>query len=166
MGSLQLGLPHPVDAETEEQFLKILKRKMTGAVSTLVDAVRAIEERYGPSAVEAIREQRLRVRVERAAQGGAEAADNSLRAFCAALEEGCRGSHEWQKIEDTDDRQAYRFTRCMWAEIFCSLDAEEIGFWLCEADGPVAAAFNPRIRFRRTRTLMEGDDYCDHVFYT
>jgi len=160
-----MGSLHPVDAETERQFLEVLKRKVTSAVSVLVDAVRTIEELYGLEAVEAIREGRLRRGVERAAEAGAEAADNSLRAFCSALEEACRGSHEWEKIQDTDDQQAYRFTRCMWAEIFRALDAGDIGIWFCEADGPVAAAFNPRIRFRRTKTLMEGDDCCDHVYF-
>jgi len=46
-----------------------------------------------------------------------------------------------------------------------SLGAEDIGVWICEADGPIAAAFNPRIRFQRTKTLMEGNDCCDHVYY-
>ena len=46
-----------------------------------------------------------------------------------------------------------------------SLGAEDIGVWICAADGPIAAAFNPRIRFQRTQTLMEGNDCCDHVYY-
>jgi hypothetical protein len=24
--------------------------------------------------------------------------------------------------------------------------------------------YNPRIAFKRTKTLMEGDDYCDHFY--
>ena len=51
----------------------------------------------------------------------------------------------------------------MWADIFRSLGAEDIGLWICEGDGPAAAAFNPAIRLKRTKTLMEGDDCCDHV---
>ena len=90
--------------------------------------------------------------------------DNSLRAYCQALEAGCRSSHEWEK-EDTETRQAYRFTRCLWAEVYRELDAADIGFWICEGDGPAAAAFNPAIRLSRTKTLMEGDDCCDHVYY-
>ena len=166
MGSLQGALPHPVDAEVEQKFVEILKRKMAGGVSLYVGAVRALEEAYGPEARERVREYQRRRSLEGNAKRGAEATDNSLRAFCTALEEGCRGSHEWEKIEDSDTRQAYRFTRCMWAEIFRSLGAEDIGIWICEGDGPAAAAFNPAIRFQRTKTLMEGDDCCDHVYYT
>ena len=165
MGSLQQALPHPVETETEHTFLEILGRKMAGAVSMYVDAVRTIQAVYGPEAADAIRNHRMRKAVERASARGAQAAASGLRTFCTALEEACRGSHEWEKLEDSDVRQVYRFTRCMWAEIFGSLNAEDIGFWICEGDGPVAAASNPRICFRRTKTLMEGDECCDHVYY-
>jgi hypothetical protein len=89
----------------------------------------------------------------------------TLQAYCSALEAGCAGSQEWLKLEDTDTRQAYRFARCMWAEVFAELDALDIGFWLCEGDAPMTSAFNPAIGFQRTKTLMEGDDCCDHIFY-
>ena len=166
MGSLQQALPHPVEEETEAKFLEILKRKMTGPVSMYVDAVRALEKACGPQAREAIRDYHRCKSVQANAERGSQTVDNSVRAFCTALEQACRGSHEWIKLEDTNTRQAYRFTRCMWAEIFRSLDAQDIGLWICEGDGPAAAAFNPEIRFQRTKTLMEGDDCCDHVYYT
>ena len=165
MTSLQAAIPRAVDADVERAFLEILRRKVTGPISLYVSAVRAIEEAYGPQARDMIRDRQLQESVDRAARQGAIAADNSLKAFCTALEQGCRGSHEWEKLEDTPTRQAYRFTRCMWADVFRSLGAEDIGIWICEGDGPAASAFNPEIRFRRTKTLMGGDDCCDHVYY-
>lgn len=164
MGSLQDALPCRVDEEVEARFLEILRRKMAGAVSLHVATVRAVEESHGPEAVEALRRSQLRRAVERAGESG-RASPTDLRGFCRALEEGCRGSHEWVKLEDGERRQAYRFTRCMWADIYRSLDAADIGFWICEGDGPVAAAINPSIHFERTKTLMQGDDCCDHVYY-
>jgi hypothetical protein len=53
----------------------------------------------------------------------------------------------------------------LWADVFRSLDAEDIGIWICDADGPVAAAFHPSIRFGRSKTLMEGHGCCDHVYF-
>jgi len=166
MGSLQMAFPHPVDAEIEQIVLEILHRKAVGALSMYVDAVRAFQQAYGPKALEIMRARRLQSSIDAAARAGATAADRSLRGYCTALEQGCRGSQEWEKLEDTETRQAYRFTRCLWADVFVPLGAADIGFWICEADGPAAAAFNPRIRFRRTQTLMEGHPYCDHVYYT
>lgn len=165
MGSLQYALPFPVGEEIEERFLEILRAKMTSSVSMYVNAIRTFQELYGPASWEAFRARQLQRAVRGAAESGVRAADNSLRGFCTTLENGCRGSHEWEKLEDSDDRQAYKFTRCMWADIFRSLGAQEIGVWICEADGPVAAAFNPGIRFQRTKTLMEGGECCDHVYY-
>ena len=136
MGSLQDAVGQPLDAEIEARFQEILKRKVQGAVAAYVRAVRAIEAAYGQEGVEVIRRYDP-------PQPTTTSGDNSLRAYCQALEAGCRGSHEWEKLEDTAD----------------------IGFWICEGDGPAAAAFNPAIRFSRTKTLMEGDDCCDHVYY-
>ncbi|MGI6207091.1 MAG: L-2-amino-thiazoline-4-carboxylic acid hydrolase [Anaerolineae bacterium] len=158
MGSLQDAVGQPLDAEIEARFQEILKRKVQGAVAAYVRAVRAIEAAYGQEGVEVIRRYDP-------PQPTTTSGDNSLRAYCQALEAGCRGSHEWEKLEDTETRQAYRFTRCLWAEVYRELDAADIGFWICEGDGPAAAAFNPAIRFSRTKTLMEGDDCCDHVYY-
>lgn len=165
MGSLQGLLPEAVSAETESRLHELLLRKVTAIVGSYVDAVRALEAVGGPEAVQALRQRRLSQSVEDAAERGRRG-DNSLRAYCSALEEGCRGSHEWVKTEDSDIRQGYRFTRCLWADAFRALNAADIGRWICQSDGPVAAAFNPAIRLRMTKTLMAGDDCCDHVFYT
>ena len=166
MGSLQMALPHPIDPELEQVLWDIQKRKVASAVYMFVDAVRAAQQVYGPQALEVMWAHRLQGAIDGAAREGGKARERSLRGYCRALEEGCRGSQEWEKLEDSDTRQAYRFTRCLWAEVFASLDAADIGFWICAADGPAAAAFDPRIRFQRTQTLMQGHAYCDHVYYT
>lgn len=166
MSTLQELVEQSLEPETEEAVQELLRRKVAGAVSMYIETVRAVEQRWGPEAKEALR-RRLEERTVRAnrARGRADS-DNSLRAFCTALEAGCRGSHEWEKVADDDTRQAYRFTRCLWAEVFRELDAADIGVWICRNDGPTAAAYNPAIRFERTKTLMEGDDCCDHIYFT
>jgi len=166
MGSLQMAFPHPVDAEIEQIVLGILNKKVASALSMYVDTIRAIQQAYGQQAVDALRARHLQGAIDWGMRAGATAGDRSLRGYCRALEQGCRGSQEWEKLEDTESRQAYRFTHCLWADVFVPLGAADIGFWICEADGPAAAAFNPRIRFRRTQTLMQGHPYCDHVYYT
>lgn len=164
MGTLQELLPQPVDGATERAFDELLQRKVAGAVGLFVGAVRAAQELYGPEAADRIREHMLAKSVAKAAEDGAKAADNGMRAYCEAMDRGCRGSHEWVKLEDTDTRQAYRYTRCLWADVFRALGAEELGLWICQSDGPAAAAFNRRLRFHRTQTLMEGAGCCDHVY--
>lgn len=36
---------------------------------------------------------------------------------------------------------------------------------ICANDAYIVEGFNPRIGFRRTKTLMEGFDCCDHFYY-
>lgn len=166
MGSLQRILSETVSEAVEEAFLGKLQAKILAGANNLVLAVQAVRAVYGDAGVETIR----RAFAESWAEAGKERAkaspDNSLRSFCSAIEQICIGSHEWTKVEDSDARQAYRFTRCMWAEAFRELEAEDIGYWvLCQGDSAMASSFNPMIGFSRTKTLMMGDDCCDHVYF-
>ena len=165
MSSLQQISSEPIPEAVEKAFLVKLRSKMFNDAVLLVKTVRAIQKKYSDDGVEAIHHAFKEVTVERGGKMAREASASTLKDFCSALEAGCAGSHEWRKLEDTEKRQAYRFTRCMWAEIFAELDALDIGFWLCEGDAPMASAFNPAIGFQRIKTLMEGDDCCDHIFY-
>lgn len=36
---------------------------------------------------------------------------------------------------------------------------------VCGGDPHMVAGFNPDMGFRRTKTLMQGDAYCDHYYY-
>lgn len=165
MGSLQGILPEAVPEAVEKAFLAKLYSKMLTSATPLVKAVRAIQAKYGDEGVETIHRVFKEHAIERGRKMASEADARTLPAFCTALEAGCAGSHEWLKLEGTEKRQSYRFTRCMWAEIFNELGAPDIGFWWCEGDEPISSAFNPAIGFQRTKTLMEGDDCCDHIFY-
>jgi len=165
MSSLQQISSKPIPEAVEKAFLMRLRSEMLIGATLLVAAVRAIQAKYGDEGVEAIHHAFKEVAVERGEKMAREVGAPTLQAYCSALEAGCAGSQEWLKLEDTDTRQVYRFTRCMWAEVFAELDALDIGFWLCEGDVPMASAFNPAIGFQRTKTLMEGDDCCDHIFY-
>ena len=166
MGSLQKILPEAVSETVEEAFLGKLQAKIFAGANNLVLAIRAVQAAYGDAGVETIRRAFAESWAETGKEMAKESADNPLRSLCSTLEQTCMGSHEWIKLEDSATRQAYRFTRCMWAEAFRELNAEDIGFWvLCQGDASLASSFNPLIGFSRTKTLMMGDDCCDHVYY-
>ena len=165
MTSLKKILPDSVPEAVEKAFLDKLYFKMFSGANYLVIAVRAIQAKYGSEGIEAIHRAIIESAVKRGSKMASDSDDHSPRALCSIIEGICAGSHEWLKLEDSDNRQAYRFTRCMWAEAFKALEAEDIGFWICEGDGPMASAFNPAIGFCRTKTLMMGDDCCDHIYY-
>lgn len=157
--SIDSVLPEQVSGAVKDAFEAKLKRKLRTAVGLVVKVVRIVEEEYGPEAKELIRK-RLR-ESPREKQGDGDAA--ALKAFCTGLEGGCAGSHEWRRTEQTDRKVAYEFTRCMWAELYRELGAEDIGIWCCDGDEPAAQAWG--LGFERSKTLMEGDEVCDHVFF-
>lgn len=165
MGSLNNILPEKIDSEVEDVILEKIKSKMFSGAAMFVNAVRTIEEEFGAEGKEKIHKRMLVRALELGKELSYNLDDNSLINFCKVMEKSCAGTHEWEKIEENENKQAYRFTRCMWAEVFRSLNAADIGIWICEGDGPAAMAFNPDIKFKRTKTLMEGHEFCDHVFY-
>jgi hypothetical protein len=67
---------------------------------------------------------------------------------------------------NSPDGQANRITRhCLWADIFKELDAADIGkVMLCDTDHLTAEVFHPKIRLKRTKTIMDGDDCCDFTY--
>ena len=52
----------------------------------------------------------------------------------------------------------------MYAEILRELGEPELGLVICARDEPWVRSYNPALAFHRTKTLMEGDDICDHTF--
>lgn len=69
-------------------------------------------------------------------------------------------------IDNHEDFVKWRITECLNAKIFRELNAADIGYaTLCHGDEAWARAYNPKIKFVRTKTLMEGDDCCDHCYF-
>jgi hypothetical protein len=57
-------------------------------------------------------------------------------------------------------------TECIWAKTFKDMDATDIGYlWICQPDFATAQIYNPKIKLRRTKTLMQGDNCCNHTYY-
>jgi hypothetical protein len=94
-------------------------------------------------------------------------AKNDLAAFKAAGEPGHFGKHAFtvETVEDTPKAVELRVTECLYAKIFREMGAAELGYALiCHRDYADCKGFNPKITMIRTKTLMQGDDHCNHRF--
>jgi hypothetical protein len=70
-----------------------------------------------------------------------------------------------QVLEQSKSRYRFNVTRCRYAEMYKELGISEYGVLLsCGRDSAMVEGFNPRIKFTRTRTLMEGADHCDFCY--
>jgi len=164
MCTLNNIIPIKLEKDTEKIILDKIKSKMISGAALYVSTLRWIENKYGEEVIEEIRQYQLKRNIDRWKEKKSEFKEKNLDVFCKYMENSCAGTHEWKKIVDKKNRKKYKFTRCMWAEVFRSLNAEDIGYWICEADGPATKAFNPKIKFKRTKTLMKGDDCCNHEY--
>ncbi len=71
-----------------------------------------------------------------------------------------RSALVWDIVERSRTAFEIRISQCLWAKTFRAEDAAEIGYAsVCYAD---YALTNPTIKLIRTKTLMQGNDCCNH----
>jgi len=161
-GSLNEILPEPISEENEKALLDLLRRKMAVSLDLAVGLLHAMEERFGTEAREVVRE--MARRQEFPVRPGAGDPKSDLREFCSMVDRAAAGSHRWQRVIDEPGKIGYHYTRCMYAEILRELGEPELGLVICARDEPWVKSYNPGLEFHRTKTLMEGDTVCDHIF--
>jgi hypothetical protein len=75
---------------------------------------------------------------------------------------GAGGVLEEEVLEHDERTYAFNVTGCLYAERYEALGVREFGYCLsCCRDNPFVEGFNPKIKFKRTQTIMEGAPYCD-----
>jgi hypothetical protein len=68
-------------------------------------------------------------------------------------------------LENTERSLSFDVARCRYAEMYEAMGLKDLGFCLsCSRDAAFAEGFNSRIALSRTRTIMEGAEYCDFRF--
>jgi len=71
----------------------------------------------------------------------------------------------YQILEYTEKVVELKYTECICATIFREENASDIGYSaICHGDFAIAQAFNPKIKLIRTKTLMQGNDCCNHRY--
>jgi hypothetical protein len=65
-------------------------------------------------------------------------------------------------LEATKTKSVYNITRCAYVDMYRALGMADLGYVLsCGRDFELIKGFNPKMKLRRTKTIMEGYDYCD-----
>lgn len=59
-----------------------------------------------------------------------------------------------------------KITSCPLAALAKEEGQLEIGKLYCEQDSAMLEGYNPELRFEKTASLMEGDKYCEFVYFT
>jgi hypothetical protein len=88
---------------------------------------------------------------------------NSLENFAKSLSFWTReDALKMDILEQGPQKYVFNVTRCRYAEMYKELGIPELGVLLsCGRDSALIQGFNPKIKFTRTKTIMEGADICD-----
>jgi len=132
------------------EFIKTLQSKMSE------EEVVALLNSYSAGVGRRVGEQQAR-----------NAPDTSFQQFVATFRPPrYANSLTHEVVEDSEKVFELRVTECIWAETFGNAGlGGEIGHAaVCNMDYYWPSAFNPSFKMERTKTLMRGDDYCNHRY--
>jgi hypothetical protein len=95
--------------------------------------------------------------------------NNSFSRFVRELRQKVKVSYhnmlESEVLEDSEEAFELRTSHCLWAKTFCEQNAGDIGYaTICYGDFAKAAVYSPRLHLRLTKTLMTGNECCNHRY--
>jgi len=79
---------------------------------------------------------------------------------------GDGGILEMEVLEETSNTYFFNVHKCPYYEKYKELDLTELGVgFSCCRDKPFALGFNPKLKLIRSKTIMEGSDFCDFRYF-
>jgi predicted ArsR family transcriptional regulator len=141
----------------------------TAYANWLIPTMKVLSEDMGQDALDEMLKKATSEAVRRIiAERGINSPDNNLSAFSRIFEKPSHileNGSNYEIVENSESVFELRVSECLWAKVFRDADAARIGYsYICFADYAMAQAFNPRIVMRRSKTLMQGDNFCNHRY--
>ncbi len=150
--------------ETEEQKKAVSDAKLS-LLPNIVAYLKRLQARFGPAVLDEVRQATMDLARNWKEQQPIPKGQRNLDHVAGDWAQWTgEVTYEW--VERTPQRLRARVTRCRWAEEIRRLGADpQIGeAVVCASDYGYCAGLNPAIQFTRTKTLMRGDDHCDHCY--
>lgn len=152
---------------SDPQAMAMLERRRIEA-KLLAHVYATVSEAHGEAAAAAaIGESVRRSAIEQGAEmAAALGGKTSLDTFVAAQELWTRGKAlEIDVIETTSTRFAFNVTGCAYARMYKEMGLGHIGHLLsCQRDGTFCEGYDPRLKLKRTQTIMQGATHCDFEY--
>ena len=91
--------------------------------------------------------------------------DNSLQGFVNIFWGPLKQSLEYEEQWENENKVCFKVKHCTVCEACKKAGLTDIGYHVyCMTDPAVVRGINPDIKFDRSHTLMQGDEYCDHCY--
>jgi hypothetical protein len=91
----------------------------------------------------------------------------NFKTFMKELHESRFASHLFTitYLGDTATEIEFHTTECLFAKAFRDMKAADLGYvTICQPDFVTTPRYCSNVRLKRTKTLMQGDDYCDTTY--
>lgn len=155
------------DSSLEEQLRAQRDRLRRDHSVGMVRLLKELHDRLGEPLVAALGD--LAAENVRARWGATAATrdTHTIEDLIALLWEPLRPAGFEHTVEPVAEGVRVICTRCPQAEIAAQVEggAPLLYQMTCATDPHLAAAFNPRIGLRRPKTLMQGDDCCEFIYF-
>jgi len=92
---------------------------------------------------------------------------SDFKTFMKELHEAPFTSHLFTLTypRDTATEIEFHTTECLLAKVFRDMKAADLGYaMICRPDFATTTGLCPNVHLKRTKTLMQGDDYCDTTY--
>ena len=124
---------------------------------------RALVDRFGSGVLDVVAQWTIDGARSRMEHADLERRD--LQAVMEQLWDQMGDDTAFEILERTDSTLKLSVSKCLFAEEMRRLGAAEIGkAFYCAYDEGFCQGLNPNLRFTRTKTLMNGDDSCNHTY--
>jgi hypothetical protein len=92
--------------------------------------------------------------------------DHTFRKYFQGGGDYFKNMMTWEVIEESDTVYQMKVTECLWTKIFAEKNATDIGYaTVCYSDFVTPKLYHSKIKFQRTKSLMQGDKYCNHRWF-
>jgi predicted ArsR family transcriptional regulator len=153
------------DQIIEQKLAEQRSQLRRGHTEHLVFVLRGLEKKLGPQVVEAYDEVAGAAIRQEWHMYAEKEGSNTIEDLILLLWEPLRAQGFEYTMEERDGGVQMHCTRCPHAILAQSINASDWLYHLyCGSDPHIVAGFNPNIEFRRTKTLVQGDDCCDHFY--
>jgi hypothetical protein len=147
----------------EDRLQQMRIRFHRGLAEERAAVFKSLVTRYDPGVLNVVREhtiQDARQSLQKAALP-----KRDLNTVIEVLWKPSGGLLVFQVEQQTPESLKLRITQCLFADVMRTHDAADVGLaFYCAYDYGFCEGLNPKIRFTRTQTLMEGHAFCNHAY--
>ncbi|WXG43456.1 MAG: L-2-amino-thiazoline-4-carboxylic acid hydrolase [Promethearchaeati archaeon SRVP18_Atabeyarchaeia-1] len=154
-----------MESPRNSQFAEEYKKWQRSNIENIVSMLRSIGNLYGEGVFKVASAAYSSLMRQRWKQIAEVTNDRSIEGLFRKLWDESRDLISFEVSNRSPDSISLNVKSCFWANEFKRLHAVDIGYELCcMTDFYIVEVFNSEITYRRTKTLMKGDDHCDHQY--